>query len=53
MGFDLWHMLGVTPAVGVAMVAAGIAVAVLLGGVLSWRRARTSRVLEMGLGEDR
>lgn len=53
MGFDLWIMLGVTPPVGFAIVAAGIASAVLLGAALSWRRSRTSRVVGMGLGRDR
>jgi hypothetical protein len=53
MGFDLWTMLGVTPAVGIAIVAGGIATAVLLGAGLSWRRSRTSRVVGMGLGQDR
>ena len=52
MGFDLWSMLGVTPAVGVAMVAGGLATAVLLGAGLSWRRSRTSRGVGMGLGLD-
>jgi hypothetical protein len=51
MGFDLWQMLGVTPAQGAAMVAACIAGAVLLGGVLSRRRTRGSRVLGIGLGD--
>jgi hypothetical protein len=49
MGFDLWHMLGVTPAVGMAIVAGCVATAVLLGAALSWRRSRTSRGLGMGL----
>jgi hypothetical protein len=53
MGFDLWTMLGVTPAVGFAIVAGGIATAVLLGAGLSWRRSRTSRASGLGLGPDR
>jgi hypothetical protein len=51
MGFDLWHMLGVTPAQGVAMVAACVAGALLLGGILARRRTRGSRVLGIGLGD--
>ena len=52
MGFDLWTMLGVTPPVGIAIVAGCVATAVLLGAGLSWRRSRTSRVVGMGLGLD-
>ena len=53
MGFDLWSMLGVSPAVGFSIVLGGVACAVLLGVAIAWRRSRTSHVLRTGLAEDR
>ena len=52
MGFDLWGMLGVSPATGLAMVGAGLVCAALLA-VRMFRRTGTETRPSLGLGDDR
>ncbi len=50
MGFDLWRMLGVSPASGLA---AGLVSAALLAARLFRSRAGTGTRPSLGLGDDR
>jgi hypothetical protein len=54
MGFDLWTMLGVSRAAGLAGAGAGFGVAILLALTMALRRTggRSSRA-SLGLDQDR
>ncbi len=53
MGFDLWRMLGVSPATGLAMVGAGLVCAALLAVRMFRRRTGIDTRPSLGLGHDR